>query len=320
MADENPIPDRITEASWQFMLALLAMEPNTANAGIYANKAHYHNTRKANQANWPGSYSIQHPLDLQGPDDKAAAYDWTHNTAHGGDYRSMRRYGDRLYAAWKARDPRLYGWREAQGMVTGSSVAVDLNFAADGWRQGGTPADSHKWHWHLSEHRAFVESWHNKLAMLSILRGESLADYLARGGELLGDNDTGGDMYAAQSSTVSHAAMYLQEQLLAVINAEPSLAARLPEHPLTVDGKYGARTAYWVSVILTGGTGVEVTGRWFARLDQMVMDRKIAASGVGQGPPGPQGPAGPAGPAGEPGKTPTQVTFGPVVATVTAAE
>lgn len=192
MADDpnpNPIPDRITEASWSFMLELLAMEPNTENAGIYANKAHYHNTRRNNQVSWPGSYSIQHPLDLQGPDDKAAAYDWTHNTAHGGDYRSMRKYGDRIKAAWQARDPRLYGWREAQGMVTGSSVPVDLNFAVDGWRQGGTPAASHKWHWHFSEHRAYVALWDNKLAMLSVLRGESLDAYLAGGGKLMGDND-----------------------------------------------------------------------------------------------------------------------------------
>lgn len=291
MADEapNPNPERVTDAMWRFSLALVDLEPGTVIAGIYVNKPGFHGTRAQNiaRSGEGGDYSIRHPLDLLGPDDKAAAVDWTHRSAQSGDYRSMAKYGDRLEAAFVARDPRLYGWHEAQGQTDTDAPPEELNF--DTWTRG-VPSSSHAWHWHFSEHRAFAEWWANKECLLSILRGESLADYLARGGDLMGDNDTGGEMYAAQSSTVSHAAMYLQQQLLFVIQAEPGLAARLPEHPLTVDGKYGARTAYWVSVILTGGTGVEVTGRWFARLDQMVMDRKIAAAGVGeQGPPGEKG-------------------------------
>lgn len=185
MADNpNPNPSRITDAGWNFMMALLAMEPGTENAGIYANKPGYHNTRNNNSAN---DYSRRHPLDLLGPGDKAAAYDWTHRSAQSGDYRSMVKYGARLKAAHAARDPRLYGWREAQGQTDVDSSPEELNFAADGWTTG-VPSSSHAWHWHFSEHRAFVASWDNKLAMLSILRGESLTDYLARGGKLMGDD------------------------------------------------------------------------------------------------------------------------------------
>jgi len=52
--------------------------------------------------------------------------------------------------------------------------------------------------------------------------------------------------------------------------------ARLSEHPLAVDGNYGGGTAYWVSVLLTGGEGNEVSGDWFARLDAMVADKRTA--------------------------------------------
>lgn len=186
MADDpnpNPNPARITDASWRFMLALLDMEPNTENSGIYANKPGYHNIRNALGAS---DYSRRHPLDLLGPGDKAAGYDWTHRAAQSGNYVSMVRYGKRLEAAWLARDPRLYGWAEAQGQVDLDSAPEELNFGPD-WTRG-TPSDSHKWHWHISERRAFVASWDNKAAMLSVLSGETLAGYLARGGKLMGDN------------------------------------------------------------------------------------------------------------------------------------
>ena len=50
----NPNPSRITDASWWLMEQLLALQPGTANGGIYANRSGYHNTRSANQQNWPG--------------------------------------------------------------------------------------------------------------------------------------------------------------------------------------------------------------------------------------------------------------------------
>lgn len=178
----------ITDASARFMNALVAMEPETENSGIYGNKPGYHNTRagnieldKTDNSSVP-DYSIRAPLDLQGPSDKAAGYDWTHRKAQRGDYSSMAKYGDRLEAAFHDRDPRLYGWREALGQTDTDKPAEGLDF--QGWFTR-VPDSTHEWHWHFSELRAFVESWDNKLCLLSILKGESLADYLAAGGKLM---------------------------------------------------------------------------------------------------------------------------------------
>lgn len=177
---------RVTDASARFMNALVALEPETEDSGIYANKPGYHGTRDENLArdrqDGDRNYSVEHPLDLRGLGNKAAAYDWTHRKAQRGDYSSMATYGDRLEAAFAAKDPRLYGWREALGQTDRDKTAEGLDF--DGWfrRQ---PDSTHEWHWHFSEHREFVESWDNKLCFLSVLKGESLKTYLDSGGKLL---------------------------------------------------------------------------------------------------------------------------------------
>ena len=59
LAAANPNPARITDAQWWFVLQLVAREPGTLIGGIYANKQGYHNTRSANEASWPGDYSIR---------------------------------------------------------------------------------------------------------------------------------------------------------------------------------------------------------------------------------------------------------------------
>jgi hypothetical protein len=179
---------RVTAASAFFMNELVKMEPGTEDSGIYASKPGYHNSRAGNIAldktdnSSVPDYSIRLNLDLQGPSDKAAGYDWTHEKAHSGNYASMAKYGARLLAAFNARDPRLYGWREALGQTDTDATPEGLDFVY--WTKR-TPDWTHSWHWHLSELRAFVESMINKQCMLSVLRGESLAAYLARGGKLL---------------------------------------------------------------------------------------------------------------------------------------
>lgn len=52
---------------------------------------------------------------------------------------------------------------------------------------------------------------------------------------------------------------------------------RLNDHPLVIDGNYGGNTAYWVSVLLTGGEGNTVDGNWFANLTKMVNARQANA-------------------------------------------
>lgn len=186
----NPNPGMITDASWYFMGELVAMEPGTENSGIYGNKPGYHGTRAENdkRSGVAKDYSCKAPLDRQGPSGKAAGYDWTFKSAQSGDYRQMAKIGDRLEAAFSARDPRLAGWREALGQTDTDKAPEGLDF--QGWFRR-TPDGTHSWHWHLSELRAFVESYINKQAMLSVLRGETLAAYLARGGRLIGmEGDT----------------------------------------------------------------------------------------------------------------------------------
>jgi hypothetical protein len=98
----------------------------------------------------------------------------------------------------------------------------------------------------------------------------------------------GEEMYAKygmglNGSPISQDTMYLQEMMLWIVNNDAELKSRLQAHPLTVDGKYGDNTAYWTSVILTGSEGKEVTGQYFAKLNQQVMDKKILASGGNSG-------------------------------------
>lgn len=177
--EPNPNPARITDASWWFMCQLLALEPSdSANAGIYANKAGYHNTRANLLARdeWRGDYSIRSAADKAGPPDKAAAYDWTIRSAQRGDYTTIMKYGRRVEAAFNARDPRLSGWREVLIQADPDLQAEGFDF--QGWYRR-TPDNTHLWHMHASELRVNTPDYRNKRALLSVLRGESLATWRA---------------------------------------------------------------------------------------------------------------------------------------------
>lgn len=176
-----------TPAAWTwFMAQVVAMEPDTENSGTYTNKPGYHGTRAENQArdkiDGSTDYSVRYPFDLLGPSDCSAAGDWTFRAAQSGDYSRMAVYGRRVRAAFDARDPRLAGWVEFLGQTDVDAVPEGLVF--HNWTTR-TPDDSHAWHVHESEKRAYAESYDNKKTMLSILRGESLAQYLLSGGVLL---------------------------------------------------------------------------------------------------------------------------------------
>lgn len=256
MADQASNP-RITAASAYFMYALVAMEPGTENSGIYANKPGYHGTRAENiardQRDGDTDYSVEHALDSHGgPDDKAAAYDWTHRSAQSGNYASMRKYGARLRAAFDARDPRLYGWREALGQTDLDATPEGLDF--DGWYTR-TPDSTHAWHWHLSEHRRFVESMDNKECMLSVLRGESLAAYQARGGKLVSTATTPAP--TPPPTTTDWMDKLVRDRLPTLKLGNPDkFSTRLLQACLNVhgynlheDGEYGPRTKSAVTSI-----------------------------------------------------------------------
>jgi hypothetical protein len=151
------------------MEELLLLESGTENGGIYANKPGYHNTRKANSTT---NYSVVDSVDKQGPDDKAAAYDWTFKAAQSGNYERIIHYTDLLLKSAKdLNDPRLNGWREFYGQG-------DWDQQVEGWdTRYGIPAtsdSSHLWHIHMSETRGLVNDHANKVAMLSVLKSETV--------------------------------------------------------------------------------------------------------------------------------------------------
>lgn len=179
----NPAPGLIPDGLWWLMQRQLELEPGTINAGIYANKAHFHNTVTANQLHWPSSYSIALPILLLGPHGVARADDWQFPEAQASppDYTRINRYSERLLIASKAQDPRLRGWYEWFGTKDGANI---------GWGiYKNVPSksdDTHDWHIHKSVITAYVLDWRTYHGMISVLMGETLEAFLARGGKVIG--------------------------------------------------------------------------------------------------------------------------------------
>lgn len=179
----NPNPGNITDAMWWLWQQLQALEPTSQLGGIYANKPGYHNCRK----NLPSyDYSVcDQPPDGGGPNWAAAAIDWTFPEAQSGNYSRIAKYTKRLLAsAQDPNDPRLNGWREFFGQA-------DDDRYVEGWdmRYGcaSTSDESHLWHIHLSENRDQTESRANKEALLSVLKGETVDEWLGAEAPLEGD-------------------------------------------------------------------------------------------------------------------------------------
>lgn len=170
----NPNPALITNEMWQFWLDFKALEPSVLLGGIYANKSGYHNTRDENEAHFPGDYSYsEYALDRQGPGDKAAAIDFTFPDAQAGDYKTIAKYSARLLVSGRdLNDERGNYLREFYGNA-------DLDREVEGWdfqRVGPASSDdSHLWHIHLSFMRAYVTDPKAFRAIMSILKGETVA-------------------------------------------------------------------------------------------------------------------------------------------------
>jgi hypothetical protein len=163
----------ITDATAYLKKALLALEPGTQWGGDFANKPGYHNMRQ----NLPSyDYSVcDRPPDGGGPSNVAGAIDWTFPEAQRGDYSRISKYTKRLLASAKnLNDPRLNGWREFYGQANNDRYV-------EGWdcRYGYavTSDSSHLWHLHISEDRDKTTSYENKDALLSVLRGETVAEW-----------------------------------------------------------------------------------------------------------------------------------------------
>lgn len=187
-AAANPNPSRITDASWWLMEQFLMLRPGTRNDGIYADKPGYHNTRAAND---PGDYSVTDAEDKGGPSDKAAAYDWGFPEAQrtpNPDYSNIARYSNRLLASGlDPNDPRLDGWREFFGQTDSDSDVEGYDFR---YERAKSSDPSHLWHIHLSEDRDKVTGYDNKVALLSVLKGETVNQW--RSTQLLVSTSNGG--------------------------------------------------------------------------------------------------------------------------------
>jgi hypothetical protein len=169
----NPNPGRITGPLWDLWLGCSTALPGVRLSGIYANKSGYHNTRAANQASWPGNYSIRVSLDLQGPADKAAALDLTLSDAE------MRRRTGYLRGAAAAGDPRMAAVREFYGTVDSRTVFGRIKDSRGGAWRSSSADSTHLWHIHISFFRAYVATWSELAPILSVLSGQSLAAWRA---------------------------------------------------------------------------------------------------------------------------------------------
>jgi hypothetical protein len=151
------------------------LQPGSELGGIYAFKSGYHATRTDNKKNWPGDYSIVDTPDKGGLADKSAALDWTFPDAQAGHYATISKYTKRLMASAKdPHDPRLNGLREFFGQadndlhVEGYDVRYDHEVTSDG---------THLWHIHFSFSRNRVTDKKLMDNLLSVLRGETVAEW-----------------------------------------------------------------------------------------------------------------------------------------------
>ncbi|GIJ51330.1 hypothetical protein Val02_82160 [Virgisporangium aliadipatigenens] len=205
----NPDPSRITGALWYFVESCLAMQPGTQYGGTFTDKPGYHNTR--NNLWRQGrvkDYSVVLAADRAGPGDKAAAFDWTFPDAQRGRYGTIIRYGERVQAAFHARDPRLHGWREVLVQADEDGQAEGFDFTS--WSER-TPDGSHLWHAHFSCLRQYLNDITVMNGMLSILWGESLTTWQS-GRSRYGGTRTGGrEMFTVECRTPGGSSFWVSD-------------------------------------------------------------------------------------------------------------
>lgn len=173
----------VTRAQRWLTDQLIDLERRTLISGWYAHKPGYHDTVAHNDARSGvgKDYSARDPQDRRGPRNRTRAWDWTFRDAQVGNFTSFERYGDRFMAAYRAKDPRLSGWREYLGRVSTpviineeSTKRVGIDFRH---RYLRIPDSTHDWHVHASESTEYVESFENKWAFLTIAAGWTLAEW-----------------------------------------------------------------------------------------------------------------------------------------------
>lgn len=177
---DQPNPySHVTDAEWWLWLRLHELEPKSLLGGIYANKPGFHNTGNNNEEHYPGNYSILIDRNRRGPwwRNYASALDWTFSDAQKGDYKTINKYSKRLDAACRdPNDPRpdliLYEWygnTDTDRQVEGYDEYHEKSATSD---------TSHLWHIHASFFRDACGDFWAMWALLTILMGWSVRQWL----------------------------------------------------------------------------------------------------------------------------------------------
>lgn len=144
-------------------------------SGIIGDTAHqarggYHIGRKFQPSS---NYSVVRPDDKAGPDDAAAAIDMTMSAS------DMRLCTGRLVSAYtNVSDPR----RKYLNAFNGTQDSKNARRFDVYARKTKAASSDHLWHIHLEIRRKYVNSATAMRAILSILKGESVRQYLAGAG------------------------------------------------------------------------------------------------------------------------------------------
>jgi len=175
----NPQPSHITAEMWWFIEEWERLEAETVYAGSWGDfKPGYHADYATSIQLADDQVGNGHPNEKMG-----AAVDITFPSAQRGNFTNIRKYSDRVRAAWKTRDPRLKGWREVLCNSSDGDAPAD-GFDFTNWTER-SPDDTHKWHMHFSCLRKYLNVLSVFQAMMSILRGETLAQWQAEGKETM---------------------------------------------------------------------------------------------------------------------------------------
>lgn len=230
----NPNPSRVSGAMWRLWEGARAALAGVRLGGIYANKAHYHNTVAANLSRWPSSYSVRLAIDRRAPRDKARAIDFTLSSAQ------MKVVTGRLRDAANRRDPRLEAVREFYGTLDGSTVYGRIKDAPGGNWRASSADSSHTWHVHISIFTPYVDDWSALAGVLAVVAG---AD---------GTTPWGGDMFLPAHGDEGEGVRFWQRMLLYV-------GEKLPRYG--TDSQYGDEVAAAVASFWKKRTGNTYHGR-----------------------------------------------------------
>lgn len=302
----NPNPLYITDEMWTLWLTCESFIPGVRLGGIYANKSGYHNTVNSNKKSWPGNYSIRLALDLTDPANKARAIDLTMDNEQ-----MVLRTSYLQASALDPADDRLSCVREFYGTLNTTTVYGLIKDNEGGpWRFASSDS-SHLWHIHISIFTTFVSIWAQLLAIASVLRGQSYADWISSG--------EGSDMLTALRSTdLNGDVIYMLPWMHGWFRL---LKADVESNPWIERNASDALSYAGVAINTTLWPGPY---DFSDPVTQMCWGYEIKPpTGVGpqgpEGPAGPQGvpgapgPQGPAGPQGQPGGGPHTHDTGPAI-------